>query len=127
MVSAGRTLLLPCRGSDQVKQRWFHRRTGKKRQAIFTRFRNGTVKEEREDADDRFRLDQDALQILDLQLEDAGEYLCNRELEARVIVLAGAVFSLFCPFYKECGLERKTDEPMNIYLFKKKNPFNISQ
>ncbi|XP_029918944.1 uncharacterized protein LOC115367380 isoform X2 [Myripristis murdjan] len=87
MVSAGRTLLLPCRGSGQAKQRWFHRRKGKKREAILTRFRNGTVREEREDADGRFRLDQDALQILDLQPEDAGEYLCNRELEARVIVL----------------------------------------
>ncbi|XP_071357334.1 uncharacterized protein [Trachinotus anak] len=85
MVSAGRTLLIPCSRSSKPKQRWFHRRTGGRREAIFTRFRNGTVKAEREGG--RLSFQNDALQIRDLQPEDAGEYQCNGELQGRVTVL----------------------------------------
>ncbi|XP_044192087.1 uncharacterized protein LOC122970051 [Thunnus albacares] len=84
-VSEGRTLLLPCSGSTRPKQRWIHRRVGGKREAILTRYRNGTVKAEREES--RYSMWNDALQILDLQPDDAGEYLCNGELQARVTVL----------------------------------------
>ncbi|XP_044028508.1 uncharacterized protein LOC122864857 isoform X2 [Siniperca chuatsi] len=85
MVSAGRTLLLPCSGSSKPKQRWIHRREGGRREAIFTRFRNGTVTPEKEGS--RLSYENDALQIQDLQPEDAGEYLCNGKLLARVTVL----------------------------------------
>ncbi|XP_076023679.1 uncharacterized protein LOC143013861 isoform X2 [Genypterus blacodes] len=84
-VSAGRTLLLPCRRSDKPKQRWFQRREGGKREPILTRFKNATVKPERHDP--RLSYQHDALQILQLQPGDAGEYLCNGELEATVVVL----------------------------------------
>ncbi|XP_047200167.1 uncharacterized protein LOC124855027 [Hippoglossus stenolepis] len=84
-VSSGRTLLLPCGRSPKPKQRWFHRRRGGRREAIFTRFRNGTVKPEREDG--RLGFMYDALQIQDLQPGDAGEYQCNGELLGRVTVL----------------------------------------
>ncbi|CAB1451502.1 unnamed protein product [Pleuronectes platessa] len=84
-VSSGRTLLLPCGRSPKPKQRWFHRRRGGRREAIFTRFRNGTVKPEREDG--RLGFMYDALQIQDLQPGDAGEYQCNGELQGRVTVL----------------------------------------
>ncbi|XP_071764191.1 uncharacterized protein LOC139918670 isoform X2 [Centroberyx gerrardi] len=86
MVSAGRTLLLPCRDSSKPKLRWFHKRDGGRREAILTRFKNGTEKLEREENRSRFSLDQDALQILDLQPEDAGEYWCNKEPEDKFIV-----------------------------------------
>ncbi|KAM4631442.1 contactin-6 [Polymixia lowei] len=93
IVSAGRTLLLPCRGSNKPKQRWVHRRGGEKRELIFTWFRNGTVKRERDDPHGRFTFDHDGLQIRDLQLGDAGDYLCNKEVEAKVIIMT--VQSLF--------------------------------
>ncbi|XP_041867355.1 uncharacterized protein LOC121656370 [Melanotaenia boesemani] len=84
-VSAGRTLLLPCSGSSRPKQRWFRQREGEKREAIFTLFRNGTEKQEI----DRSQLSytNNALQIQNLQPEDAGEYLCNGVLQAKVTVL----------------------------------------
>ncbi|XP_069372700.1 uncharacterized protein [Paralichthys olivaceus] len=84
-VSSGWTLLLPCGRSPKPRQRWFHRRRGGRREAIFTRFRNGTMKLERED--DRLSFMYDALQIQDLQPGDAGEYQCNGELQGRVTVL----------------------------------------
>ncbi|XP_047461410.1 uncharacterized protein LOC125020160 isoform X2 [Mugil cephalus] len=94
-VSAGRTLLLSCNGSSaRNKQRWLHQRVGGRRpEAILTRFRNGTVRLEREEDDDeeegrsRFSFVNDSLQIQNLQPEDAGEYLCNGVLQAKVSVL----------------------------------------
>ncbi|XP_076610224.1 uncharacterized protein LOC143335012 isoform X2 [Chaetodon auriga] len=85
MVSAGRTLLLPCGRSSKPRQRWFHWRDGGKREVIFTWFRNGTMKPEREGS--RLSYDNDALQIQDLQLEDAGQYQCNGKAWTRVTVL----------------------------------------
>ncbi|XP_070778307.1 uncharacterized protein [Enoplosus armatus] len=85
LVSAGRTLLLPCSGSSKAKQRWFHRRERGRREAILTRFRNSTVTPAREGS--RLSYQNDALQIQDLQPEDAGEYLCNGELQARLTVV----------------------------------------
>ncbi|XP_034560084.1 uncharacterized protein LOC117827594 [Notolabrus celidotus] len=85
-VSAGRMLLLPCRGSQRPKQRWFRRRkAGVPRELIFTWYRNGTGTPEREGS--RLSYGNDALQIQDLQLEDAGEYTCNGRLRARLTVL----------------------------------------
>ncbi|XP_063325262.1 uncharacterized protein LOC134624454 isoform X3 [Pelmatolapia mariae] len=84
-VSAGRTLLLPCSGSSKPKQRWFQQREGKRREAVLTKYRNGTVKPER--GGGRLSFTNDALQIQDLQPEDAGEYVCNGVLQARVTVL----------------------------------------
>ncbi|KAF7210765.1 uncharacterized protein [Nothobranchius furzeri] len=84
-VSAGWTLLLPCRGSSKTKQRWFRQRGREKKEVIFTRFRNGTEKPERDG--DRLSYMNNALQIRDLQPEDAGEYQCNGVLQARVSVL----------------------------------------
>ncbi|XP_038581639.1 uncharacterized protein LOC119907976 isoform X1 [Micropterus salmoides] len=84
-VSAGRTLLLPCSGSSRPKKRWYHRREGRKQEAIFTRFKNNTVTPERKGS--RLSYDNDALQIRDLQPEDAGEYQCNGEMWVRVTVL----------------------------------------
>ncbi|XP_039977072.1 uncharacterized protein LOC120786066 isoform X2 [Xiphias gladius] len=86
-VSAGRTLLLPCSHSSKPRQRWFHRRQGGRREAVLTRFRNGTVKPERDGS--RLGFADDALQIRDLRPEDAGEYQCNGELQGRVTVLTG--------------------------------------
>uniref|UniRef100_A0A1A8P4P5 Ig-like domain-containing protein n=1 Tax=Nothobranchius pienaari TaxID=704102 RepID=A0A1A8P4P5_9TELE len=88
-VSAGWTLLLPCRGSFKTKQRWFRQREREKKEVIFTRFRNGTEKPERDG--DRLSYTNNALQIRDLQPEDAGEYQCNGVLQARVSVLEDAV------------------------------------
>ncbi|KAL7381596.1 hypothetical protein ABVT39_008318 [Epinephelus coioides] len=82
-VSAGRTLLLPCSGSSRPKKRWDHRREGRKWATILTRFKNRTVKAERS----RLSFGNDALQIQDLQPEDAGEYQCNGEPQARLTVL----------------------------------------
>ncbi|XP_026205605.1 uncharacterized protein LOC113155218 [Anabas testudineus] len=84
VVSAGWTLLLPCDSSSKLRQRWFHRRKRGKREPIFTRFRNGTVKPEREG--NRLSFGNEALQIQNLQPEDAGEYLCAKHL-VRVTVL----------------------------------------
>ncbi|XP_074468519.1 uncharacterized protein LOC141753819 isoform X2 [Sebastes fasciatus] len=84
IVSAGRTLLLPCSGSSKPKKRWCQRREGGRWETVLTRFRNGTVKPERS----RFGFSNMALQIQDLQPEDAGEYLCNGQLQARLTVLA---------------------------------------
>lgn len=86
VVSAGRTLLLPCSSADKPKQRWFHRRKRGRREPIFTRYQNGTVKPEREG--NRLSFSHDALQILNLQPEDAGEYQC-RELKVRLAVRTG--------------------------------------
>ncbi|XP_020562623.1 uncharacterized protein LOC105355020 isoform X3 [Oryzias latipes] len=86
-VSAGWTLLLPCRGSSKPKQRWFRQREGGRREAIFTLFKNGTGKPEAKE-NSRLSYGNDALQIQDLQPEDAGEYLCNGILQAKVSVLS---------------------------------------
>ncbi|CAB1351102.1 unnamed protein product [Coregonus sp. 'balchen'] len=88
-VSAGRALLLPCTVSSKAKQRWFFRKDSHaKREPISTLFRNGTVKMERKDTHKRFSYDEDsALQILNLQPGDSGEYLCNGETAAKVMVL----------------------------------------
>lgn len=83
MVSAGWTLLLPC-SSFKSRQRWVHWTVGGKREVIFTWFKNGTIKPERDKR--RFSYKNDALQIQDLQLEDAGLYQCNRKQETRVTV-----------------------------------------
>ncbi|XP_008302381.1 uncharacterized protein LOC103374123 [Stegastes partitus] len=84
-VSAGRTLLLPCKGSSRPKQKWIRQKEGGRREVIFTRFKDGTVKSETDGG--RLSFAHDALQIQDLQLEDSGEYLCNGILQARVGVL----------------------------------------
>lgn len=86
-MSAGRTLLLACSGSSKPKQRWFQQREGERREAVLTKYRNGTVKAER--GGGRLSFTNDALQIQDLQPEDAGEYVCNGALQARVTVLTG--------------------------------------
>ncbi|KAM4549517.1 uncharacterized protein V3H82_018756 [Fundulus diaphanus] len=85
IVSAGRTLLLPCRGSSKLRHKWFRQRKGQKEEVIFTRFRNGTEKAEIDGS--RLSYIYDALQIKDLQPEDAGEYLCNRIPQAKLTVL----------------------------------------
>ncbi|XP_030266113.1 uncharacterized protein LOC115577247 isoform X5 [Sparus aurata] len=72
-VPAGRTLLLPCSSSSKARQRWFYRRDGGRRELIFTWFRNGTMKPERS----RLSYENEALQIRDLQPEDAGQYQCS--------------------------------------------------
>ncbi|XP_014862742.1 PREDICTED: uncharacterized protein LOC106929979 [Poecilia mexicana] len=84
-VSTGRTLLLPCRGSSKSKHKWFRQREGQKEEVIFTRFRNGTGKAEKDAS--RLSYINNALQITKLQPGDAGEYLCNRVLQAKLTVL----------------------------------------
>ncbi|KAM4724835.1 uncharacterized protein FYW61_013126 isoform 2-T2 [Anableps anableps] len=84
-VLTGWTLLLPCRGSSKPRHRWLRQREGQKEKVIFTRFRNGTGKAEIDG--NRLSYTNDALQITDLQPEDAGEYLCNRVLQANLTVL----------------------------------------
>ncbi|XP_063755693.1 uncharacterized protein LOC134875167 isoform X2 [Eleginops maclovinus] len=81
VVSAGRTLLLPC--SDSKRKKLYQRRNGGRWETILTLFRDGTVRAERS----RISLRNNALQIQDLQLEDAGEYVCNGKLQARLTVL----------------------------------------
>ncbi|MEQ2256643.1 hypothetical protein ILYODFUR_026215 [Ilyodon furcidens] len=85
IVSAGRTLLLPCRGSSKPKHKWIRQREGRKEEVIFTRFRNGTENAEIDGS--RLSYIHNALQITDLQPEDAGEYLCNRVVQAKLTVL----------------------------------------
>lgn len=92
-VSAGWTLLLPCSGSSKFKQRWF-RQSGQRKEVIFTRFRDGTEKPERDWK--RLSYRNDALQIRNLQPEDAGEYLCNSMLQAKLTVLDGQNLFNFC-------------------------------
>lgn len=89
MVAEGRTLLLPCGRAPKPKQRWFHRRKSGRREAIFTRYKNGTAKAE--GAGSRLSFQSNALQIQDLQPEDAGEYHCNGELQGRVTVITGGL------------------------------------
>lgn len=103
-MSAGRKLLLPCSGSSKPKQRWFQQREGERREAVLTKYRNGTVKPER--GGGRLSFTNDALQIQDLQPEDAGEYVCNGLLQARVTVLAGGSVQpgLTCCFHVVCSL-----------------------
>ncbi|XP_067333633.1 uncharacterized protein [Channa argus] len=86
-VHGGWTLLLPCSSFFKTKQRWFHRRKRGKWEPILTRFKNGSVKPEREGG--RLGFENDALQILNLQPEDAGEYQCNGQVLGRVSVLKG--------------------------------------
>ncbi|XP_051246876.1 uncharacterized protein LOC127358042 isoform X2 [Dicentrarchus labrax] len=85
-VSAGRTLLLPCSSSSKHRQRWLYRRREREKwELIFTLFRNGTVKPEREGG--RLGYQSDALQIQDLQPEDAGQYQCKVKLGSEVTTL----------------------------------------
>ncbi|KAG8004824.1 hypothetical protein GBF38_010630 [Nibea albiflora] len=91
-VSAGRTLLLPCSSSSKPRLRWFYRRDGGKRELIFTLFRNGTMKPEREGGG-RLSYGNEALQIEDLQLEDAGQYQCSGQPWTRVIVTAALLMA----------------------------------
>ncbi|XP_068432093.1 uncharacterized protein [Clinocottus analis] len=84
-VSAGRTLLLPCSGSPKPKKRWSQRRPGGWWEVVLTWFRNGTVRPERS----RLSVGNAALQIQDLQPEDAGEYQCNGKSQGRLSVLTG--------------------------------------
>nr|XP_046273844.1 uncharacterized protein LOC124074707 isoform X2 [Scatophagus argus] len=84
-VSAGRTLLLPCSRSSKARLRWFYRTDGGRREVVFTCFRNGTTKSEREG--NRLSYENDALQIQDLRLEDAGLYQCNGKQWTKVSVL----------------------------------------
>ncbi|XP_055750364.1 uncharacterized protein LOC129831221 [Salvelinus fontinalis] len=87
-VSAGRALLLPCIVSSKAKRRWFFRKDSHaKQEPILTLFKNGTMKKERKDPQKRFSYEDGALQILNLQPGDSGEYLCNGEKEAKVTVL----------------------------------------
>ncbi|XP_013997198.1 uncharacterized protein isoform X2 [Salmo salar] len=88
-VSAGRALLLPCTVSSKAKQRWYFRKDSHvKREPISTLLKNGTIKMEKKDPQKRFSYDEDgALQILNLQPGDSGEYLCNGEKVAKVTVL----------------------------------------
>ncbi|XP_010898825.1 uncharacterized protein LOC105028063 isoform X2 [Esox lucius] len=86
-VSSGRALLLPCKVSAKHKQKWAFKKHGHVKQAILTLFKNGTVKKEREDPHNRFSYNDDALQILNLQPGDSGEYTCNRNLSNNVTVL----------------------------------------
>ncbi|KAM9385296.1 uncharacterized protein KZ484_006861 [Pholidichthys leucotaenia] len=86
LVSTGRTLLLPCSGSSRPKQRWVHQREDGKREAVLTKFRNGTVVTPERD-DSRLSFAYDGLQITDLQPEDGGKYVCNSVLQGRVTVV----------------------------------------
>ncbi|KAK2830909.1 hypothetical protein Q5P01_018840 [Channa striata] len=86
-VVAGWTLLLPCRSPPRTRQRWFHRRGRGRWEPVLTRFKNGSVKPEREGG--RHSFDNDALQIRNLRPDDAGEYQCNAQPLGRVTVLPG--------------------------------------
>lgn len=85
-------LLLPCRSSSKARQKWFfYRRDGGKRELIFTWFRNGTMKPERS----RLSYENEALQIRDLQPEDAGEYQCNRKTSSVTVLTGGSAVCTF--------------------------------
>lgn len=88
VVSEGGTLYLPCPSSGKPKQRWAYKHlTASKREFISTLFRNGTVKEEREDPHSRFIHTYNHLLIRNLQLPDSGIYLCNGHQVASVMVI----------------------------------------
>ncbi|XP_015259955.1 PREDICTED: uncharacterized protein LOC107104473 [Cyprinodon variegatus] len=84
-VPAGWTLLLACRGSPKLKHKWMRHREGQNAVVIFTRFKDGTEKAETDES--RLSYENDSLQIRDLQLDDAGEYICNRIIQAKLTVL----------------------------------------
>ncbi|XP_070702540.1 uncharacterized protein [Pempheris klunzingeri] len=85
MVSAGWTLLLPC-STSRPKKKWFYqRREGGRQEVIFTWFKNGTARPEREGG--RLSYENGALQIRDLHPNDAGVYLCNKKVVGRLTVL----------------------------------------
>uniref|UniRef100_A0A096LXG8 Ig-like domain-containing protein n=1 Tax=Poecilia formosa TaxID=48698 RepID=A0A096LXG8_POEFO len=85
-VLEGHHVCLPCGGfaSSNSKHKWFRQREGQKEEVIFTRFRNGTGKAEKDAS--RLSYINNALQITKLQPGDAGEYLCNRVLQAKLTV-----------------------------------------
>ena len=87
-ISEGRTLLIPCE-SDR-KQVWsFKKEKSSRRVTIFTLFKNGTIIRERDDPQGRFVLHRRALEIVRLELEDSGRYMCNSNLVAKVTVIKG--------------------------------------
>ncbi|XP_036371987.1 protein sax-3-like [Megalops cyprinoides] len=85
-VTAGRTVLLPCKVTDKHRQKWVLKRN-KERKPIYTRHKNGTVRKEIEDPQNRFsHMEDNTLQIADLQPEDTGEYWCNGRRAASLTV-----------------------------------------
>ncbi|XP_041933334.1 uncharacterized protein LOC121696076 [Alosa sapidissima] len=85
-ISEGRTLLIPCE-SDK-KQVWsFRKERSPRRVNIFTVFRNGTIIRMRDDPQGRFVPYHKALEIVRLELEDSGKYMCNSNVVARLTVI----------------------------------------
>ncbi|KAI4874136.1 hypothetical protein NFI96_015847 [Prochilodus magdalenae] len=89
VVSVGSTLYLPCSFSGKFKQRWAYKHTtASKREYISTLFKNGTLKQERDDPGSRFIHNYNHLHIVNLQLSDSGFYLCNGHAVASVMVIS---------------------------------------
>ncbi|MFT7811323.1 uncharacterized protein LOC108935603, partial [Arapaima gigas] len=89
-VSAGRTISLPCRVSDKLKQKWMFRKNRRSmRTVILLKYKNGTVTKEIYDPENRFMTSNFELRIFNLQPTDAGEYFCNGVKTASLTVTAG--------------------------------------
>ncbi|KAJ8335261.1 hypothetical protein SKAU_G00409000 [Synaphobranchus kaupii] len=88
IVSAGRSVQLPCRVTDKQKQRWTFRKSKRsERRTVFIKYRNGTLRKEAEDPQNRFTHTSDnALHISNLRPSDAGEYWCNGKRAANLAV-----------------------------------------
>ncbi|XP_018609870.1 uncharacterized protein LOC108935603 [Scleropages formosus] len=90
-VSAGGTILLPCKISDRLKQKWmFKKNRQSRRRVILLKYKNGTVTKEIDDPQNRFTTTDFELRILNLQPADGGEYFCNGLKTATVSVTTEA-------------------------------------
>ncbi|KAL2080314.1 hypothetical protein ACEWY4_024107 [Coilia grayii] len=110
-VSEGRSLFIPC--ESERKQVWsFRKERSSQRVNLFTVFRNGTVIRERDDPQGRFVPHPKALEIVRLELEDSGRYLCNMRLVARLTVIKGST-----PFGKSYQCISNIHQVFKLCLF----------
>ncbi|XP_061112037.1 uncharacterized protein LOC133137723 [Conger conger] len=107
IVSAGRTVQLPCRVTSKQTQKWtFRKSKHSERRVILTKYRNGTLRRGAQDPQSRFtHTDDNALHISLLRPSDTGEYWCNGKRAAILAVRAVQHQKLLGPITSSCNEE----------------------